>query len=383
MGAPPQAAGQPPSGYPPQGYPPQQPPAYGQQPAYGQAPPAYGQAPPGYGQPAPQWGPSPYAQPAPMRPPRPHGYKHQKRLIASILLLVGAVLLIVSVSTPFWSYTETGGGITVTQQFFPGSEWKETCSGSGCPTGTVTCTYSSSGGGCPALTNTGNLYGGVYGLIVGAIVLGFIAGILSLMGALAISFGRIQMLLVWLLVLVAFALAIAGPMWALGGQPGALTSDYSGSACTGTSPCNSFFGSSCPSGSPSGTSCNWGAGIGWYMAIAGFALLLVGFFFLFITRRDPFTIQEIMAAQSAGMLSPTGAATGAVAPVAAWGAAPAAAPAAAYGAQPAYAAPAAAPAAPAAGGAPGPAPNCAKCGRPTEWVSQYSRWYCRADNLYA
>ena len=110
------------------------------------------------------------------------------------------------------------------------------------------------------------------------------------------------------------------------------------------------------------------------MAIAGFALLLVGFFFLFITRRDPFTVQEILAAQSAGMLSPTGAATGAVAPAAAWGAAPAAAPAAAY---------AAPSAAPPAGGAPGPAPNCAKCGRPTEWVSQYSRWYCRADNLYA
>ncbi|MDE1819903.1 MAG: hypothetical protein KGI98_03495 [Euryarchaeota archaeon] len=372
MGAPPQAAGTPPPGYPQQGYPAQQPPAYGQ------PPPGYGAQPPAYGQ-APAWGgaPQPYAMPqAPMRPPRPHGYKHQKRLIASILLLVGAVLLIVSIATPFWSDTESGSGVTYTIQFFAGNEWKEICSGSSCPTGTLTCTYSSSGGGCPALTNTGNLYGGVSGLLTGAIVLGFIAAILGLMGALALSFGRIQMLLTWLLILVALALAIAAPMWALGGQPGALTSDYSSGSCAGTSPCNSFFGNACPSGTPSGVSCNWGAGAGWYMAIAGFALLLVGFLFLFMTRRDPFTVQEILQAQQAGMLSPTGAVghpMAAAAPAAAsWGG-----PAAAYGA-----APAAAAAAPAAGGAPGPAPNCTKCGQPTEYVAQYSRWYCRRDNQY-
>ena len=54
-----------------------------------------------------------------------------------------------------------------------------------------------------------------------------------------------------------------------------------------------------------------------------------------------------------------------------------------YAAPPAYAAPppAAPPPPPAAPAAPA-TPLCAKCGKPTTYITQYGRYYCYADNLY-
>jgi hypothetical protein len=40
------------------------------------------------------------------------------------------------------------------------------------------------------------------------------------------------------------------------------------------------------------------------------------------------------------------------------------------------------PAAPMMAPSPGAAPICPKCGRPTTWVAQYSRWYCTNDQQY-
>jgi hypothetical protein len=39
-------------------------------------------------------------------------------------------------------------------------------------------------------------------------------------------------------------------------------------------------------------------------------------------------------------------------------------------------------AAPAAPPPVAPAPNCPRCGRPTTWIAQYSRFYCTTDQQY-
>ena len=400
MGAPPQAAGVPPSGYPPQSYPPQQsgygqaPQGYGQAPpAYGQAPPAYGQAPPAYGQ-APGWGAAPGYGQGPMRPQRPHGYKHQRRLMASILLIVGAALAIASIATPWWtsSVTVSGGGqsVTNTEYAYPGSQYQAQCSGSAglCQVGSSTCSYyGGSGGLCSgSTTNIGNLFGSVNGLMIGAIVLAFICAIMGLLGALAFTFSRIQLILTLIILLAALVLGVVAPIYALGGLPGAISADSTGGCGTGTSPCNSFFGSSCAflGTPPTGVSdvCSWGAGIGWYLSFVSVAMIAIGLLLFFVSRRDPYTVQEIVQAQQSGALAPTGAIhpapMGQPAPMGAWSGA--ATPAA--GAAPMAAAPVQAAAAPPAAGGQGPGPACSKCGQPTTWVQEYSRYYCYRDNQY-
>jgi hypothetical protein len=210
------------------------------------------------------------------------------RLIAAVIILVGAVLLIAAVFMPWYaeqaSYNVSGQSITVTRNAYlgmPSSNGTLQYACTGLPSG-VSCGTQTSYNSADS-NNTGNIAEAVYFMGIAGFVLGFIGAILGLM-----SRGNSRR------IIPAVALAIVGMILAIAAVgvfavalPGAISSDTPGH--TGSGPWSSFFGSTNGStfGIPISGSVTWGPAVGWYLAIGAFVLLLIGVVFLLRYRRDP------------------------------------------------------------------------------------------------
>jgi hypothetical protein len=201
----------------------------------------------------------------------------QGRLIAAILVLIGAILLIVAVFMPWYAFKEPIAaipGASVTSNTYPGFPSQSGTvqySCSGFPS-SVPCPSSTSYNGA-ALNNTAVIAETGFFLLIVGFVIGIIGTIIGVMSrgttrrvrpALALS-------------AIAMILAVITPVLFAAALPGAVSKDLP--KATGSGPWSSFIGSS------SGAS--WGPAIGWYIAFVAFVILLIGVILFFLYRKEP------------------------------------------------------------------------------------------------
>jgi len=229
----------------------------------------------------------------------------KRRLVGAIIVLIGAVLLIAAAFIPWYTQeikaTVATYNITIDQNAYPGA-----------PSSNGTIQYSCSGlpseASCPSqtsynslrLNNTGNIAeAGFYMMIVG-----FILGLIgAAMGVMSRNNPRRTMPAI-ALAIVAMILAVAAVGLFAAALPGAISSDSPGH--TGSGPWSSFWGSG--NGTLygfSGASWTWGPGIGWYLGLVAFVILLVGLIVIIMARKD--TGPAPAATSPAPTSSPSGA----------------------------------------------------------------------------
>lgn len=213
------------------------------------------------------------------------------RIVGAIIILVGAVLLIAALFTPWYSIelkqSSPGVSISGTYHTYPGLpstngtvQTSYSCSGLPpgypCPSGNTTSYQGADLNTTGLLAETGFflLIGGFVLGLLGAII-GFTSGRTSRRAGPALGLAVVAMILA----VLAFSLfAVLLPL-AIGDD----TPDHQGSG-----PWSSFIGSGNATyyGLPEG-SANWGPAIGWYLTIGAFVVLLVGVIVLAISRREP------------------------------------------------------------------------------------------------
>jgi hypothetical protein len=186
------------------------------------------------------------------------------RALLALLLLVASILEIVAISTAWWSYSSSGGGTSHSLSFLPGGNYNVTCSGSGCD-GFSAGSFPYSNFGAPM----GTLYGVVLGLMGVCVALTLLATAIAVLALLGRRTGWWQRSGSFVLVFVSALMALIAVVAAVTAQPGAFatSSMFDGLGSGGESPLTSFWGSN-----PSGTA-TWGAGAGWYVALATIILL--------------------------------------------------------------------------------------------------------------
>jgi hypothetical protein len=280
------------------------------------------------------------------------------RLSASTLLLIASILLAVSMGVAWWGASVSGGGNAVTLGFLPGSSYTGT-SGST----TATTTYTSAN-----LIHVGQLYEAILGVGLLAALTGFAGMVLGYLGAFGLFKSRAFLKITLLLTIIPFVGAALLPGLVALGQPAAFNADGAsgfagGGAGCGPSPnpCTSFWGSI----SAGGTTASWGADVGWYLSLAAAVLLFVALLQLVLTRRQPYTRDEIWSTTPHPAPVPAPAAWLPPAPPSteSMSVAPAV-----VGAAPAVTQPVAA--------------YCPRCGNPMTYIPQYSRWYCMTERVY-
>jgi len=201
------------------------------------------------------------------------------KMIASVLILIGAILLIGALFTPWYSYESSGHGLSETRNYYLGmpstnGTIQAACSGiPSCPTQT---SYSNQN-----LNNTGNLAEAGFFMVIGAFVLGIIAAIIGV----ASRRNPRRTAPVIALAALALVLAVAAPGLFAVALPGAAANDFPGHV--GSGPWSSFLGSNSTSISGITVTITWGPGIGWYLSIVAFVILLVGVILLTRYRREP------------------------------------------------------------------------------------------------
>jgi multidrug efflux pump subunit AcrB len=167
---------------------------------------------------------------------------------------------LVSAFTAWWALSV--GGLTVS--FLPGSSASSSEGGT-----TITETYAHIGIG-----TVGGMYEAILALAIIAGALAIVAGLLGLVA----GFGRLpqnRQGIVRGLVIAAIVVALVAVVLAPAMQPWAIKDSGNKAPCSGfngTSPCNAFWGSV----SANGTTNSWGAATGWYLALAGSILAIVG-----------------------------------------------------------------------------------------------------------
>jgi len=204
----------------------------------------------------------------------------RRTLVAMLVVLIGVVLLIVSLFTPWYTTEASGDGITASMNFYPGlpttnGTIQYVCSGTGVPCPSST-SYSDYG-----INNTGRVAETGYFLIIAGIVFGLLAVILALLGRRKPGRGRAAVAVT----IIAVILAIAAPGAFAVELPHAISQDYPGA--TGTGPWSSFFGSNSTTESGFTLTSTWGPAIGWYLSIGAFVVLWVGVILLLRQRKEP------------------------------------------------------------------------------------------------
>lgn len=164
------------------------------------------------------------------------------------------------------SFTTTNGSQTYAANFYPG-QTVTLSSTSGTSSTTYSTTYTEVG-----LNNTGSLYSLIQALLVVGALLGVIGG--GLLIAAGTRLPSVATLGMFLLIMGA-GVAIFCPLATLIHQPSALAADSyvpGSSNSNNPGPTTSFAGSELSS-SGSGS---WGPGLGWFLPIVAFILLVVG-----------------------------------------------------------------------------------------------------------
>ncbi|MGA8276327.1 MAG: hypothetical protein WB852_08570 [Thermoplasmata archaeon] len=201
------------------------------------------------------------------------------RMIAAVLILIGAILLIGALVTPWYSYESSGNGLSETRNYYLGmpstnGTIQPVCSGlPSCPTQTSYSTQN--------LNNTGSLAEAGFFMVIGGFALGIIAAILGVVS----RRNPRRAAPVMALAALALVLAIAAPGLFAVSLPGAAAKDSPGHL--GSGPWSSFFGSNSTTISGITITTTWGPGIGWYLSIVAFVILLVGVILLARYRREP------------------------------------------------------------------------------------------------
>jgi hypothetical protein len=186
------------------------------------------------------------------------------RLLLAFLLVVTFVLELVSLGTAWWSYSSTGGGTSHSLSFLPGGNYNVTCSGSGCAGFSAgSFPYSNFG------MSMGTLYGVVLGLMALTAVLTALAAAIAVLAALGRKTGWWQRSGSFVLVFLSALTTLIALVATVTAQPGAFAANsmFDGLGSGGASPLTSFWGSN-----PAGTA-TWGAGAGWFVALATLVLL--------------------------------------------------------------------------------------------------------------
>lgn len=227
-------------------------------------------------------------------------FRHRTRFVASLLLMVGVLLVLVALVTPWWSASiSIGSSGTWTGYLMPGTA-ASSCSGD-CGSLYATCggnyCYGASDNSGEVwntgLSSTNGLYEGVLVLLILSLLAGFLAVLLGLRGAYGSSPGRRLTSITMAAGFVAMLFSLLALSVATLGQPSALSHDFSNNitiggwfCATGSSPTNAFWGSnsgSCAGGglASSPVTYSWGASVGWYAALLGVLLLALATLMLF------------------------------------------------------------------------------------------------------
>ena len=215
------------------------------------------------------------------------------RTVGALIVLIGAVLLIAALFTPWYAEKTSYASVSETGNFYPGF-----------PSQNGTIQYSCSGvPACPAqtsytnehLNNTGNIAETGFFLLIVGVIFGVIAAVFGFMARGSTRRVRPAMILA----IIALILALIAPILFAAALPGAISSDIpTAGRPTSSGPWSSFIGSTSYTFSGVTISLNWGPTTGWYIAFVAFVLFLVGLIFLFRARR------EEPAAQPAAMAPP-------------------------------------------------------------------------------
>jgi len=211
------------------------------------------------------------------------------RLAGAVIILIGAILLIGALFTPWYAYKVSYAGGSETQNSYPGlpssnGTIQYSCSslpnGASCPSQT---SYSSIS---PKETNVGNIAETGFFLLIGGIILGVVAAIFGFASrgnarrsGPAIALGVVTLLF-----------AMIAPVLFAAALPGAISSDISSAyrPPNTSGPWSSFTGSSSYTNPLVGpVSLNWGPAIGWYLSLVAFVIVLVGVVILFLGRKEP------------------------------------------------------------------------------------------------
>jgi hypothetical protein len=207
------------------------------------------------------------------------------RTLGAIVVLIGLVLLLVAMFTPWytWEMSASGSGTSASEtiNFYPGlpsenGTLKYTCTGAAsgdCPTQS---SYNQA-----SLNHTGAIAETGLFLIIGGVVFGFLA---LIFGLLARGNARRTTPAIALAVL-ALILAVAAPALFAVQLPGAVSSDTPGHS--GSGPWSTFLGSNSSTTAFGSETLTWGPGMGWYLAFGAFALFLIGAIILIAARKDP------------------------------------------------------------------------------------------------
>jgi hypothetical protein len=185
-------------------------------------------------------------------------------LVTAGLALACGVIAAVSAFSAWWTWSVTATGYgTVAVHFLPGNTLSGRVFGTA-----ATNEYAGAG-----LGQTGALYEGVLAGAMAVMVLCFIAGIVTLLAAL----GKVRnparhstlrntlVVPLYILLVLVVIVPVLQPSLIDRDSPG-LCSDLG----TKATPCNSFWGSVHPSGGSS----EWGADVGWYLAVSAVVLLI-------------------------------------------------------------------------------------------------------------
>lgn len=209
-----------------------------------------------------------------------HSEQVRHRRLVALLVLAGALVLIAAAVAPWYAWTVTFGGVTVTREFYPGLPSTN---------GTVQCSSSVPRGvhtSCGPSTSYDGASLSHFGILTAAVF------VLTLLGA---AVGILAAFLGWLwrknprrwmLSVVVVAIALIASLVACGGyageSPSAFASDLHG---TVPGPWSAFSGST--ANNTVGTSQSWGPSVGWYLSVAASGLLFLGLCLMFLTRRPP------------------------------------------------------------------------------------------------
>jgi hypothetical protein len=192
-------------------------------------------------------------------------------MASGALALVGGVLALTSAFFAWWSIS--GGGATIS--FFPGSSATASFGGV-----SMTQTYASVG-----LGQVGGLYEAIFALAIVGGILAIVAGIVGMAGGAGrigtkrIGTGKGLVIAAIVLIVVAVALGPAMQPWALNQGNGHSTTCGSGN---GTTPCSAYWGSQ----TNGGVTATWGAAAGWYLALVGLILGIVGLVLWWSARKN-------------------------------------------------------------------------------------------------
>jgi len=209
--------------------------------------------------------------------------KNSRRLIGAIILLIGAILLVAALFSPWYAFKTSFHGGSTTQNYYPGLPSTNGTIQYSC-SDTPSCSPQTSYNGA-RLNNTGTVAETGFFLLTIAIILGAVAAIFgfasrgnSRRSRPALAFGVLTLLL-----------AIITPVLFAAALPGAISNDSSSfyHAANASGPWSSFIGSS-SAVTPLGIlSFDWGPALGWYLSIAAFVVVLVGVIILFLGRKEP------------------------------------------------------------------------------------------------